>query len=78
MEALREEASSQLSAVSFQGRFRRGQFPRLATAGTPHSSAIQIGGHPPRFLGSDGPIRSDQKSDSPRERAGLFLLTSGY
>jgi len=26
-------------------------------------------GHPPRFLGSDGPIRSDRKSDSPRERA---------
>jgi anti-anti-sigma regulatory factor len=35
--------------------------------------------HPPRFLGSNGPIRSDQKSDSPKgERAGVRARAKNY
>jgi hypothetical protein len=30
-------------------------------------------GHPPRFLGSDGPIRSDQKSDSPKGARAVWI-----
>jgi len=85
MEGLREEASPQLKAVSFQGRLRRGQSPCLAMEETPHPARPSTDGlknavavHPPQSLGSDGPIRSDQKSDSPRKRGSLLLLACGF